>query len=134
MNALVEAFERGEVESFHHRDHIRMAWSYLKEMGFAEGARRFTEALQRFAAKNGQPQLYHATITWAYIVAINERIERDPERQWNDFARDNEELFAWKPSMLDALYRPETLASDFARRVFLLPDAHHFGVLQLAKS
>jgi hypothetical protein len=37
-------------------------------------------------------------------------------------------------SMLDALYRPETLASDHARRVFVLPDASQREVLALAKS
>src|SRR5205085_4489655 len=76
MNPLIEAFERSEVESFHHRDHVRMAWSYLREFGFAEGARRFTDANQRFATAHGKPNLYHATITWAYLVLINERMEQ----------------------------------------------------------
>ena len=79
MNSLVEAFERCEIENgaFHHRDHVKMAWSYLREFGFADGARRFTAAIQRFAAANGKPNLYHATITWAYLVVINERMQRD---------------------------------------------------------
>src|SRR4051812_31167710 len=119
MNPLVEAFERGEVESFHHRDHVKMAWSYLREFGFGEGARRFTEAIQRFATAHGKPNLYHATITWAYLVLINERMAGD---DWETFARDNEDLFAWKPSIIDSWYRGETLASDRARRVFLFPD------------
>ena len=32
------------------------------------------------------------------------------------------DLLAWKPSALDRLYTPETLASDRARRVFVMPD------------
>ena len=123
MNSLVEAFERCEIENgaFHHRDHVKMAWSYLREFGFADGARRFTAAIQRFAAANGKPNLYHATITWAYLVVINERMQRDAS-EWETFAAANEDLFAWKPSLIDAWYRPETLASDYARRVFIFPD------------
>jgi len=123
MNSLVEAFERCEIENgaFHHRDHVKMAWSYLREFGFADGARRFTAAIQRFAAANGKPNLYHATITWAYLVVINERMQRDAS-EWETFAGANEDLFAWKPSLIDAWYRPETLASDYARRVFIFPD------------
>jgi len=123
MNSLVEAFERCEIEdgAFHHRDHVKMAWSYLRELGFADGARRFTAAIQRFAAANGKPNLYHATITWAYLVVINERMQRDAS-EWETFAGANEDLFAWKPSLIDAWYRPETLASDYARRVFIFPD------------
>jgi hypothetical protein len=125
MNALVDAFERGAVDaaSFHHREHVRVAWSYLGEFELAEAARRFTDALRRFTAANGAPQLYHATITWAYLVAIHDRMNREgASGDWESFAAANEDLFAWKPSFLDALYRPETLASDHARRVFVLPD------------
>jgi len=125
MSAAVEAFERGEVDgAFHHRDHLRLAWTFLRELGFPEGAARFDAALQRFATKAGAPQLYHATITWAYLVAIHDRMSRGGEVGWDDFAANNEELFAWKPSLLDSLYRSETLWSDHARRVFVLPDAH----------
>jgi len=126
MSSQIDAFERGDIDnaSFHHRDHIRMAWSFLRELGFPEGALRFDAALRRFVAKAGKPQLYHATITWAYLVTIHDRIARRGEETWDDFAADNEELFTWKPSLLDSWYRAETLGSEHARRVFVLPDAH----------
>ena len=132
MYADIECFERGSVDSFHHRDHIRTAWSYLRAFGFDDGSRRFIDALRRFAAMNGKPNLYHATITWAYLVTINDRIERGGAGEWEDFAGANEDLFGWKPSILDAWYRPETLASDHARRVFVMPD--YCGELVPAKS
>jgi hypothetical protein len=37
------------------------------------------------------------------------------------FAARNPDLFAWKPSILDRYYDPETLRSDRARRVFVMP-------------
>ena len=123
MHELIEAFESNRIASreFRHRDHVRMAWTYLQEYGFPAGAQRFAEALQRFAEANGAPQLYHATITWAYLVTIRERSEPGVG-SWESFAAENPDLFGWKPSIIDALYLPETIASEHARRVFVLPN------------
>jgi hypothetical protein len=38
------------------------------------------------------------------------------------FAARNPDLLAWNPSVLDRYYDRETLGSDRARRVFLMPD------------
>jgi hypothetical protein len=40
----------------------------------------------------------------------------------HQFADANADLLRWKPSVLDRYYSPETLASDRARRTFLMPD------------
>ena len=123
MNELIESFESNRIESFHHQDHVRMAWTYLREYGFPAGAQRFVEALQRFATANGKPQLYHATITWAYLVTIYERMSGEMgDGSWESFAAANPDLFTWKPSLIDGLYAPETIASEHARRVFVLPN------------
>ena len=123
MNELIEAFENCEIANtnFHHADHVRMAWTYLREYGFPGGAERFVSALQRFATVHGKPQLYHATITWAYLVEINDRMERGAG-SWEEFAAANPDLLTWKPSLIDRLYRPETIASEHAKRVFVLPN------------
>ena len=44
------------------------------------------------------------------------------QSDWETFATENADLFTWKPSILDTLYRPETISSDRARRIFVLPD------------
>ena len=41
---------------------------------------------------------------------------------WEDFARGNPDLLVWNPSVLDRYYEKETLGSELARRVFVLPD------------
>jgi hypothetical protein len=41
---------------------------------------------------------------------------------WESFAAANADLLTWQPSVLDRYYRPETLASDLARRAFVWPD------------
>lgn len=109
-------------ESFHHRDHVRIAWIYLRDLSLLEALSRFTTSLERFAAAKGNPQLYHATITWAYLLLINERMERKPADDFDSFARDNADLLSWKPSVLDRYYDRAALDSDLARRTFLMPD------------
>ena len=41
---------------------------------------------------------------------------------WEDFARENPDLLTWRPSVLDRYYTAETLGSELARQVFVLPD------------
>jgi hypothetical protein len=111
--------------AFHHRDHVRLGWLYLRRYPALEALARFTEGLKRFAAANGKPGLYHETITWAYLLLIHERMARDETDSWEDFAQRNPDLLVWKPSVLDRYYEKETLGSELARRVFVLPDRRH---------
>jgi hypothetical protein len=106
--------------AFHHRDHVRLAWLYLRRCPPLEALARFTEGLKRFAAANGSPGLYHETITWAYLFLIRERMAEG--ETFEGFAARNPDLLAWKPSVLDRYYDRETLGSERARRVFVMPD------------
>jgi len=109
-------------ELFHHRQHVRAAWLFVRRYGMPDVLREFPAALRRFADAKGATTLYHATITWAYLLLIHERQQRHPARHWTTFATENGDLLGWKPSILDSLYRPETLWSDLARRTFVMPD------------
>jgi hypothetical protein len=123
---FVDAFEACAIPSsdFHHADHVRLAWIYLRECPLLEAIERFTTSLQRFATHHGVPGLYHETITWAYLLIIHERMQRDDSpKDWESFRTANRDLFNWKPSVLDRYYAPGTLKSDLARRTFVLPDA-----------
>ncbi|MEA2238346.1 MAG: hypothetical protein QOC81_3070 [Thermoanaerobaculia bacterium] len=120
---FVDAFEQCTLSSFHHRDHVRLAWVYLRDLPLLDALERFTTSLRRFAAAKGNPGLYHATITWAYLLLIHERMERKHADDFDSFALDNADLLTWKPSVLDTYYDRATLDSDLARRTFLMPDA-----------
>jgi hypothetical protein len=123
--ALVRTFEAGEEPpgGFHHREHVRVAWWYLRQYPVAEALTRFSTALRRFAVARGKPDLYHETITTAFVLIINERLHAaNPPAGWSEFSEANADLLTWRPSVLDRYYRPETLASERARRTFLLPD------------
>jgi len=121
----MEAFERCTLanDSFHHADHVRMAFLYLQKYAPLEALRRFSSALARFAAAHGKPNLYHETITWAFLLLIRERIARsDSQQTWAEFSAANADLLRWDDNVLKKYYRPETLASELAKSVFLFPD------------
>ncbi len=123
--SLLRGFEDGTLppSAFHHREHVRVAWLYLKAEPPLTALAHFAEGLRRFAAAQGAGGLYHETITWAYLLLICERMEREGSgASSQEFAERNPDLLAWKPSILDRYYRPETLGSELARRVFVMPD------------
>jgi hypothetical protein len=110
-------------ESFHHSDHVRMAFLYLSRYPAVEALQRFSTSLARFATANGKPNLYHETITWAFLLLIRERLARaGSPLTWTEFAATNEDLLNWKDNVLKKYYRSETLSSDLARITFLFPD------------
>ena len=129
---FAEAFERCEIanDAFHHRDHVRLAWVYLRQMSLIDALMRFTESLKRFANHNGHPELYHETITWAYLLLIHERMERNPVDDFAAFETANADLFAWKPSILNRYYDQETLDSPLAKRTFLMPTKRTYETLR----
>jgi hypothetical protein len=122
--ALVDGFLDASLpaDAFHHAQHVRCAWLFVQRYGMPGALDAFPAALRRFAAAKGATRLYHETITWAFLLLIHERQQRSPAADWPAFAAANADLLRWKPSALDRLYTAETLASDFARRTFVLPD------------
>jgi hypothetical protein len=110
--------------AFRHADHVRLAWIYLRDYPLLEAISRFTVTLRRFAAHHGVPGKYHATITWAYLLIIHERMQLESKPcDWEQFRSRNGDLFARNPSILERYYERETLGSDVARRIFVMPDA-----------
>jgi hypothetical protein len=108
---------------FHHRDHVRLAWLYLRREPVLGALTRFTEGLKRFAHANGHDGLYHETITWAYLFLVHQRIATGPaDESFESFTARNPDLLTWRPSILAGYYRDETLASELARKLFVFPD------------
>ncbi|HTR23448.1 MAG TPA: hypothetical protein VMI10_05645 [Terriglobales bacterium] len=122
---LISEFEQGRTPGeFHHADHVRVAFAYVREFPMVEAVARFSAALKRFAALKSKPNLYHETITWAYLLLIGERIARIGKRQsWEEFSVENGDLLVWRGGVLERYYRCETLASELARGTFVFPDA-----------
>lgn len=130
-NDFIAAFENGTLpkEAFHHADHVRMAFLYVSRLPILEALRSFSEALQRYALGIGKPNLYHETITWAFLFLIRERVQAQSSRQngrppsWGEFAQGNADLLNRESSIiLKDYYADQTLVSEIARRMFVLPN------------
>lgn len=121
---LVVRFEDATLppEELGHREHVRLAWIYLRGAPFEVAALRFCTGLRRFAEAIGKADRYHETITWAYLALVNERLQAEAEPgDFDAFARANPDLFAPKLGALTTHYDEGTLHSSAARRAFLLP-------------
>jgi hypothetical protein len=126
-DALINGFEACSLPdgALNHRAHVRVVWIYLLRMPVMRALERFRESLRRYAASKGRAELYHETITFAFVFLINERIERSGRGlSWPAFVEANPDLFEWTKdsSVLSRYYRSETLSSDLARRVYIMPD------------
>ena len=121
---VIEHFEADALpaDSFHHADHVRLAFAYLSEYAPLVALGKFCVALKRFAAARGKPGLYHETITHAYFYLIRERMALFPALEWDEFAGRNSDLLVWKDGILGKYYRDGTLQSELARSVFVFPD------------
>jgi hypothetical protein len=109
-------------ERFHHQQHVTVAWMFVQKYGMPAALAEFSTAIKRFADAKGATGLYHETITWAFLLLIAERQARQPAATWEQFEAGNADLLLWKPSILSRYYSKELLASDLARRTFLMPD------------
>jgi hypothetical protein len=123
---LIHRFETDTLpeDSFHHADHVRLAFAYLSQYPVLQALDKFANALKRFAAVRGKSQLYNETVTHAYFFLIRERLARLPAAGWEEFARQNPDLLTWKDGVLSHYYEDATLKSDLARTVFIFPDKH----------
>jgi hypothetical protein len=121
---LIRCFESDAIpgDSFHHADHVRLAFAYLCEYSALRALEKFACALKRFAAARGRTELYNQTITCAYFFLIHERMARSEVTNWEEFASQNSDLLTWKDGILSRCYEEATLKSDLARKVFVLPD------------
>lgn len=109
-------------DQFHHQQHVQVAWLFVRNHGMPAALSEFSQAIRRFADAKGATGLYHETITWAFLLLIADRQARKPARTWEEFETANPDLLTWKPSILNRYYSKELLASDLARRTFLMPD------------
>jgi len=121
---LLEQFECGTLEPFHHADHVHVAFAYLNQYPPAEALARFCRGLKHFAALHGIENRYHETVTWAYLCLIRQRMAEAGRQTWEAFRQANPDLLLWKNGILSRYYREDTLESERAKAVFVFPDKY----------
>lgn len=105
---------------FGHREHLELAWSYLRMHSIGEAAKAMVSAIRHVAALHGAEDKYHETITraWLHFVAVH--IQR-----WG--ADNFEEFLERNPVLLDSrliqhFYSRELILSEPARAAWSAPD------------
>ena len=119
---FLAAFESAALVDFHHVDHIRAAWIYLRRLPFSAASRRMAESLRRFAASRGAHMKYHETITQAWMLLVRGALEQDGQGAgtFDAFAAAHPELL--DAHALDRFYSSQLLTSPTARAEFVHPD------------
>lgn len=113
------SLEAGELDltAFPHAEHVRLAFHILERHPFGEAVTRFSRGL--LTAKIGKPEVYHQTVTVAFLAVIGERRARASCADWEEFIATNPDLL--DKDCMSRWYAPEQLASEIARRTFVLP-------------
>jgi hypothetical protein len=75
-DAFLNAFETCALEEFHHRDHIKVAYLYLRRYPLAEAIAKVRSGLQSLAAAWAAPvddleKGYHETMTQAWVRLVH---------------------------------------------------------------
>jgi hypothetical protein len=111
----------GEIDprKFPHSEHVRFAYEMLARHSFAETVSLFSVGLKKLAAKSGRPELYHDTITIAFLSLVAERRAQSQARNWTAFIAENSDLL--EKRCLERWYERRRLTSDLARQNFVLP-------------
>ncbi|MEN3368842.1 MAG: hypothetical protein V7609_985 [Verrucomicrobiota bacterium] len=117
----LRALETGALDprAFPHSEHVRLAYGMLERYPFGEAVARFSRGLKLLAAKAGRPEVYHETITVAFLALIGERRVRTECGDWSEFRANNSDLFDKR--CVEKWYGTEQLGSDLARQTFCLP-------------
>lgn len=118
---LLERFELGKLDpaQFHHREHVQVSYRLLERHPFPEALLHLARGLRRLAAAAGKPEIYHETMTAAFLALIAERRLSAQFKSWEDFAARNPDLFSRE--LLQRFYDPAVLRSELARKTFVLP-------------
>lgn len=120
---LVRSFEEMTVDpaQFRHRQHLYVAWCYLRELPLEDALARYVRHLRALTTALGAPRKFHATITWTYMIMLARAMRDSPGATFD-------ELLACHPGLLDhatgvihAHYDRAELETEEARRHFVLP-------------
>lgn len=112
-------FETCTLEDFRHRDHVRIAWIYLRQLPYDRAVQAMEQGIRRFATHHGALDKYHHTMTlvWMRLVAAARP----------DASDDFDAFLATHPQLLDKdiprrFYSTSLLDSPAAKSGWVEPD------------
>jgi hypothetical protein len=129
---LLRAFEdlSFPADLFHHREHIRVAWLYLKSSDASRAAERMAEGIRRFANHQGATQKYHHTLTLAWMRLVAAALVETPEGfTFEQFMAAHPELCG--KNVLAKYFSDELLQTVTAREAWVEPDLQPLPTLRI---
>jgi len=123
---FLAAFEARTVEEFHHRDHIKIAYLYLRRLPLDEAMTKVRTGLQALALKWGAPvdnleKGYHETMTQAWVRLVYLGLNGAGATESADAFCDSRPQLLQK-THLHSFYSRERLTTWEAKRGFVEPD------------
>ena len=117
-------------ELFHHREHVRVAWIYLRTSDATRAAERMAASIRRFANHVGATQKYHHTLTLAWVRLVAAALVETPEGySFEQFLGSHPEL--GDKNLLAKYYSDELLQSSAAREGWVEADLQPLPVLRV---
>jgi hypothetical protein len=123
---FLTAFETCALEEFHHRDHIKVAYLYLRRYPLEEAIAKVRTGLQALAAAWGAPvddlgQGYHETMTQAWVRLVHLTLcDHGAAASADAFCERQPQLM--QKTHLHLFYSRERLITWEAKREFVEPD------------
>lgn len=125
-HCFLAAFESAAIpnERWTHRDHVRIAFLYLRDLHFDDALGRLRSGIRELTRANGAIDTptsgYHETVTVAWARLVAAAIAPGCAMDFETFAHNNPALLA--KDRLRAHYSKERLMSPEARATFVEPD------------
>ena len=126
---FLAAFEACRLDEFHHRDHVKVAYLYLRRHSLDEAIAKVRAGLQALAAAWKAPddlqRGYHETMTQAWVRLVHLTLsEYGAAESAEAFCEQQPQLM--QKTHLQLFYSPERLTTWEAKREFVEPDLAPF--------
>jgi hypothetical protein len=105
---------------FGHREHLELAWTYLRLHPIEEAEGVMIGAIRHIARRHGAEDKYHETITRAWLRFVAVHMQRWGAESFEAFIERNSDLLDRK--LLEHFYSRELILSAPAREVWVDPD------------
>ena len=128
-DAFLAAFEACTLDEFHHRDHIKVTYLYLRRHSLDEAIAKVRSGLTALAAAWKAPddleRGYHETVTQAWVRLVHLTLsEHGAAQSAVAFCEQQPQLM--QKTHLQSFYSPQRLSTWEAKRQFVEPDLSPF--------
>ena len=127
-DAFLELFEARQLDpaKFHHADHIRLAWLYVRRLGAHGAEAKLLDGIRKFARHAGAPGkfVHTTTIAWTRLVAVAQN-NSSAANNFSEWIQLHPELL--NRNLLTKYYSPGRLETPEARSGWIEPDLAPLG-------